>query len=107
MSIYLLTGQDRLYLAGPMSGIADFNYPAFNDAAEKLRSKGWVVESPAENKSPECNSWPGYMRIALRQMLTCDVAVFLPGWRQSKGAQLERQVAHRLSMPCFELAEVL
>ncbi|MCK9606229.1 MAG: DUF4406 domain-containing protein [Methylomonas sp.] len=100
-------GQDRIYLAGPMSGIADFNYPAFNHAAEQLRAKGFVVENPAENTPPICNSWPGYMRIALRQMLTCDMVVFLPGWRQSKGAQLERQVANRLSIPVFEIAEVL
>lgn len=101
------SGQNRVYLAGPMTGIADFNYPMFNHYAEQLRAKGWVIENPAENKAPECNSWPGYMRLALRQMLTCDMVVFLPDWGQSKGAQLEHQVARRLSMPTFEIAEVL
>ena len=101
------SGQDRIYLAGPMSGIADFNYPAFNQAAEQLRAKGFVVENPAENPQPACNSWPGYMRLALRQMLTCDMVVFLPGWQQSRGADLESEVAKRLAIPRFEIEEVL
>jgi len=101
------SGQDRIYLAGPMSGIADFNYPAFNRAAEQMRAKGFLVENPAENPPPECNSWPGYMRLALRQMLTCDMVVFLPNWQQSRGAMLESEVAKQLAIPRFEIGEVL
>lgn len=101
------SGQDRIYLAGPMSGIADFNYPAFNQAAEQLRAKGFVVENPAENPQPACNSWSGYMRLALRQMLTCDMVVFLPNWQTSKGALLEYEVAKQLEIPRFHLGEVL
>ena len=107
MSTETRSGQNRVYLAGPMSGIADFNYPEFNRAAEQLRAKGFVVENPAENPPPECNSWAGYMRLALRQMLTCDVVVFLPNWQQSKGAMLESEVARQLAMPRFEIGEVL
>lgn len=107
MSAVTRSGQDRIYLAGPMSGIADFNYPAFNQAAAQLRAKGFVVENPAENPQPVCNSWPGYMRLALRQMLTCDMVVFLPNWEQSRGALLESEVAKQLAIPRFEIAEVL
>ena len=39
----------RLYLAGPMSGIKDFNFPAFNEAAEHLRKLGYEVFNPAED----------------------------------------------------------
>ena len=37
----------RLYLAGPMSGIKDFNFPAFNEAAEHLRKLGYEVFNPS------------------------------------------------------------
>ena len=38
----------RIYIAGPMRGKPDYNYPAFNEAAEKLRCDGWDVENPAD-----------------------------------------------------------
>ncbi|TPQ28972.1 DUF4406 domain-containing protein [Methylomonas sp. EFPC3] len=97
----------RIYLAGPMSGIADFNYPLFNATAEKLRAKGYHVENPAENPVPEGNSWREYMRLSIRQMLTCDMAVFLPNWEQSRGAQLEHEVATQLSMPIRMVGDLL
>lgn len=39
----------RLYLAGPMTGLPDFNYPAFHAAAAAWRAAGWTVANPAEN----------------------------------------------------------
>lgn len=37
-----------VYIAGPMSGIAQFNFPAFIAAAAALRAQGITVISPAE-----------------------------------------------------------
>ena len=38
----------RIYISGPMTGKHDFNYPAFNAAAKRLRSEGHFVINPAE-----------------------------------------------------------
>jgi len=38
----------RYYIAGPMSGIPAFNFPAFHAAAAALRAAGYDVVSPAE-----------------------------------------------------------
>ena len=56
----------RVYIAGPMTGLPDFNYPAFNAAAAKLRALGLEVLNPAENPPPPCGTWTGYMRMALK-----------------------------------------
>lgn len=88
----------RIYIAGPMTGLPDFNYPAFNAAAARLRALGFEVENPAENPEPHCGSWLGYMRMAIRQISQCDGVVLLPGWQQSKGARIEHQLATNLGL---------
>ena len=37
----------RVYVAGPMTGIENFNYPAFNAAADALRAQGYQVTASA------------------------------------------------------------
>lgn len=38
----------KIYLAGPMRGIPEFNFPAFHAMACRLRAEGNVVFNPAE-----------------------------------------------------------
>lgn len=88
----------RIYIAGPMSGLPEYNYPAFNSAAEELRRQGHEVENPAENPEPPCKSWAGYMRMAVAQLVRCEVVALLPGWETSKGASVEHRLAHDLGL---------
>lgn len=87
----------KLYVAGPMSGLPEFNYPAFVSAAEALRSCGYEVENPAEN--PACEDWAGYMRLSLVQISRVDALAVLDGWQMSRGAALEVHIAHALHLP--------
>lgn len=89
----------RIYIAGPMTGLPDLNYPAFNALAADLRQQGYHVENPAENPKPACGSWAGYMRMAVRQLATCDFVVVLDGWHNSRGARIEVDLAVGLQMP--------
>lgn len=89
----------RIYLAGPMSGLPDSNYPAFHAEAARLRELGYHVENPAESPKPVPETWENYMRLGLAQMLTCEALVLLPGFLDSKGAMLELSVATKLCMP--------
>lgn len=88
----------RIYIAGPMTGLPDFNYPAFNAEAARLRALGWHVENPAENAAPPCGSWSGYMRLAIAQLVTCDAVCLLPGWSASRGASIEHGLAVHLGL---------
>lgn len=81
----------RIYLAGPMTGHPDFNYPAFNAEAARLRALGLMVENPAQN--PKQDTWQEYMRVGIRQMMKCTHVALLPGWETSPGATIERNLA--------------
>lgn len=87
---------ERVYIAGPMTGIKDYNYPAFHAAAAEWRSLGFHVENPAEVE-PQ-SSWAAYMKVGLRKLLTCDTIVLLPGWTESRGAVLEWLLATVLGL---------
>lgn len=88
----------RIFLSGPMSGLPDFNYPAFHAEAARLRAQGFDVENPAENAPPPCGSWSGYMRLAIAQLVRSDVVWLLPGWQASQGACIEHALALRLGL---------
>ena len=91
----------RVYLSGPMTGIQDNNFPAFHRAADELRAKGFDVVSPAEIQ--EAGTWELCLRADIRELCTCDAIALMPGWENSKGAQLELHVAHRLGMQVMHL----
>lgn len=84
----------KLYLAGPMTGIKDFNYPAFNRAAKYLRSLRHSVFNPAEEfEGIQGMSFSKYLKHDIPMLLECDGIVLLPGYLSSVGAQLEHVVA--------------
>lgn len=92
----------KLYVAGPMSGLPEFNYPAFHSAAEYLRDRGFEVENPAENQP--CENWTDYMRLSLVQISRVDGLAVLDGWQMSRGAALEVHIAHALHLPVLPVA---
>lgn len=61
----------RVYVAGPMTGLKDFNYPAFNAAADALRALGYQVENPADHGIVEGAVWADYMAYDLTRLGLC------------------------------------
>jgi hypothetical protein len=103
-----------LYIAGPMRGIAWFNYPLFDRVAKELRDAGNEVISPADedrmhdgfdpyanpsHANPDACTFPKTMDFAktvrrcFEAVLRCDEIVLLPGWEKSQGALAELAIA--------------
>lgn len=109
----------KVYIAGPMSGQEDWNFPAFFEAEKQLTELGHEAINPAHNDgetveealtsagSPERpnHSWAYYMRRDLPNVLTADAVCVLPGWQSSKGASLEVEVAQALGIPLLILRD--
>ena len=90
----------KVYLSGPMTGVKEYNYPAFNDATARLRAAGYEVINPAE--FPKQKSWAKYMEYALDKLPECDTIVTLPGWERSRGAVQEVRKAESLNMVMWQ-----
>ncbi len=98
----------RIYIAGPMTGLPDLNFPAFHAEAAKLRAAGHEVINPAEINPDHTMPWVQCMRRDIAQLVTCDAIRLLPRWDQSRGARLEEHLASQLQLriftPCMEVA---
>lgn len=88
----------RIYLAGPMTGLPNLNFPAFHAEATRLRALGYDVVNPAEINTDPGADWSGCMRKDIAALVTCDEIALLDGWMASKGAQLERTIGQALGM---------
>lgn len=100
----------KAYLAGPMTGYADNNFPAFRDAAERLRNEGWEIISPVEMDEQDGIAQdsvlgdPEYkdaLARDLRKIMDSEAIVFLPGWQTSRGAKTELSLARHYGLEIY------
>jgi hypothetical protein len=92
----------KIYIAGPMTGLPEFNYPAFFEAEKKIEALGFKVTNPARNDEDTSKPFAYYIKIAIKQVLQNDAIAFLPGWRQSRGANIEKTVGEALGLKFYE-----
>lgn len=98
------------YLAGPMSGYPDFNYPFFDSIATSLRNSGHTILSPSglDNGVPpesynRTQSYKYYIYQSLMLLKEADAIILLPDWYYSKGARIELDIAIATEMPVYNL----
>jgi hypothetical protein len=87
------------YIAGPMTGYKDYNFPAFYAKAAEERAKGYDVINPAELDDLDgdlTQPWDFYLRRDLVVLAECNRIVLLDGWEKSKGACLEVHIGKKL-----------
>jgi hypothetical protein len=95
-------GADRVsvvYIAGPMTGHPDYNYPAFNEAEQQLRAIGHEPLNPARRGIRPGWTYGDYLRHAIRDVLLADAIAVLPDWQSSRGARLETDIGHVIGIP--------
>jgi hypothetical protein len=117
------------YLAGPMRGYENFNFPAFMENERLLRDAGWEVWNPARFDTEQDGFNPyvpaAFATEAAANMpiehyvrrdvgLLCslrpeseDAIVLMPGWGESTGATAEATVAQWLKLRLLKIEEAL
>jgi len=86
-----------IYISGPMTGKENLNREAFKNAAVALVSQGWNVVNPHDvSPGKENPAYNDYMKADLKAMLDCEALYMLDGWVDSKGANIEHDLASQL-----------
>lgn len=101
----------KVYIAGPMSGYPEFNFPAFFAAEDKLAADGYHVFNPANKdveKTIDTESYATGDNVLLiekgfdfkeaylwdvTKVIESDAIYMLNGWERSPGACGEHAVA--------------
>lgn len=87
----------RVYISGPMSGMADWNKGAFRRAETHIRKTMLAsVVNPVEMGTE--GEWLDFIARDIALMSGCTHIALLPGWEQSHGARIEQIVADKLGM---------
>ena len=87
-----------VYVAGKITGLPIEEVKSkFNHITNQLNGMGYHVVSPV-GVSDDSKTWDDAVRNDIKQMLECDEVHMLPDWQESRGAQLERDIALRLGM---------
>jgi len=105
---------ERIYIAGPMRGYPELNFPMFFKYAKVWEDKGWIVVNPAqmdlddgynpyEDPNIEVNgiSFTEAMARDLPAVASCHAIALLPGWEKSVGANTELQHARELGRKVY------
>lgn len=88
----------RVYVAGKVTGLPKEQVKTkFNQITSKLNGLGYQVVNPVAITN-DVPSWDDALRNDIKKMLECDELHMLPDWQESRGAQLERDIAIRLGM---------
>lgn len=106
-----MSTKPQIYIAGPMSGLPEFNFPAFFAAEDKLKAEGFIVFNPANKDVEKTIDDESYLtgdnvlliekgfdfREAylwdIQKVIEGDAIYMLPGWERSPGACGEHAVA--------------
>lgn len=97
----------KVYIAGPMTNMPNFNFVTFDRAKIALesfgyevvcptdidRQHGWVTEVNGQVLTTELFDIDTAVKVCCNFVAGCDAIALLPGWHKSYGAKKELAVA--------------
>ena len=96
--------QKTIYISGPITGLPGaFSAAQFARAERDLRDLGYrKIINPRFMFEGTGLSYDVIMRHCLDLVCSADIVLLLPGWRSSRGAQMELGAAYARRIPIYE-----
>lgn len=88
----------KYYIAGPMTGYDDLNFPSFYHAEDLLVARGIEVINPARINPALDANWLDCMKADIKYLVDCDGIYMLKNWEKSRGAAIEHFIAVSLGL---------
>lgn len=93
----------KIYISGPISGLPlETVYNNFTNVEVQLLEQGYEVVNPLNNGLSTNATWEEHMRADLRLLMECDTIYLLKGYKDSKGAMIEYDLARILDYDIIE-----
>ena len=108
-----------IYVSGAIASDPNF-HEKFAKASERLEAAGYKALNPVTVTACEDSSclppggnrtnlgsnehtWECYMKHDIAALVHCDGVAMLPDWLDSRGASVERQIAHHIGLKVADL----
>ena len=96
----------KVFIAGPMRGYENYNFPKFDKFEKILKDNGVECVNPGrisrkfkeKDINSDINIYNEMVRLQQEAEKTCNAILLLDGWQWSKGTQLEVKTAAELGM---------
>lgn len=83
----------KIYISGKITGIEKEAFELFKAKEIELINRGNIVINPMDLEHNHDRSWNNYMRECLKHLCDCDAIYMLPNYKDSRGANIELELA--------------
>jgi len=91
--------KQKIYISGKITGLTQEEaFNSFNNAELYLKRQGFEVVNPMTIPHNHDKTWESYMKEDLKALLECTDIYMLKGWHESKGANIEYNLARELGL---------
>jgi hypothetical protein len=91
-----------IYISGPITGRPIEESEAhFKKASDDLAKADFIPSNPMLLDHNHDKSWQSYMKEDISEMMKCDAIYMLQGWKSSKGAKIEYELAKALGFTIY------
>lgn len=90
--------KQKIYISGRITGMENKAFLLFGLAEKEIQHMNFEIVNPMRLPDDHDKSWRSYMNICLKALVDCEAIYMLTNYKESRGAQVELQLALSLGI---------